>query len=164
MRGEKGRRAVTRVSASRIVRLYDGVTDHDACLAIFDSNTPTFFDTTEREDFATFLDAQRDRYFVVEEATRVVACGGWGSKAGVALLCWGMVHRDHHRRGIGTLLLARRLDEIAKAGFDETEIVTSQHSKAFFARSGFVEIDVRKELFAPGLDAHRMRRRRGAAT
>jgi GrpB-like predicted nucleotidyltransferase (UPF0157 family)/ribosomal protein S18 acetylase RimI-like enzyme len=154
-------RIAATTSSERLVRPYNGRIDREACLAIFDSNTPTFFDTKEREEFAAFLDIQRDRYFVVEEPAGFVACGGWGSREPrVALLCWGMVRRDYHRRGIGTLLLAHRLSEIAREGFEEIEIVTSQHSKPFFAAAGFVEVDVRANLFAPGLNGHRMRRRR----
>jgi N-acetylglutamate synthase-like GNAT family acetyltransferase len=71
-----------------------------------------------------------------------------------------MVRRDHHRRGIGTLLLAHRVAEIARAGLEEIEMVTSQHSKPFFARAGFVDVEVQVGLFAPGLHGHRMRRGR----
>lgn len=149
----------TRLAAAskRLIRKYDALTDRDACLSIFDSNAPPFFDTKERSEFATFLDGQSDRYFVVEESAAVVACGGWGSKSAIAVLCWGMVHRDHHRRGIGTLLMNHRLSEIAKEGFEETEIVTSQHTKSFFARAGFVEFEAKADLFAPGLHGHCMR-------
>ena len=136
------------------------ISDRDPCLAIFDSNTPTFFDASERADFETFLDRQREHYFVVEDDGRVVACGGWGSRTEhprIALLCWGMVRRDRHRAGIGTALLTYRLAEIANGDFESIEMVTSQHSKGFFARAGFVEIDVRKDQFAPGLHGHTMR-------
>jgi GrpB-like predicted nucleotidyltransferase (UPF0157 family) len=98
---------VAAASPKRLIRLYDGGADREVCLALFDSNTPTFFDMKEKNEFATFLDDQRKRYFVIEESSNVVACGGWGSRGPrIALLCWGMVRRDHHRRGIGTLLLA----------------------------------------------------------
>jgi ribosomal protein S18 acetylase RimI-like enzyme len=134
--------------------------DRDACLAIFDSNTPTFFRAHEQTEFASFLEQHGDRYFVVDEADRIVACGGWGWKtdeARVARLCWGMVHRDYHRRGIGALLLAHRLEEIATHDFDEVEVNTSQHSAAFFAHAGFVEVAVQTDCYGPGLHGHRMR-------
>jgi GNAT superfamily N-acetyltransferase len=146
------------VPPERLVRPYV-VADRDRCLAIFDSNAPPFFDPSERNDLAAFLDRYANRYFVVEEAGSIVACGGWGwrEEPRVALLCWGMVHRDHHRRGIGTLLLSYRLAEIARGDFDEIEIVTSQHSKSFFVRAGFIELAMQTNLFAPGLHSHRMR-------
>jgi N-acetylglutamate synthase-like GNAT family acetyltransferase len=134
--------------------------DRDACLAIFGSNIPTFFRAHEQPGFASFLEQHGDRYFVVDDANRIVACGGWGwktEKPRVARLCWGMVHRDSHRRGLGTLLLAHRLEEIAKHDFDEVEVNTSQHAAAFFVRAGFVEVAVQPDSYGPGLHGHRMR-------
>jgi N-acetylglutamate synthase-like GNAT family acetyltransferase len=132
--------------------------DRDACLSIFDSNAPPFFAPSERPDFAAFLERANDRYVVVEDAETIVACGGWGWRERVAILCWGMVRRDRHRAGIGTLLLEHRLNAIAKGDFDSIEITTSQHSAPFFSRAGFVEVEVTPDHFAPGLHAHRMRR------
>jgi len=134
--------------------------DRDVCLAIFGSNTPTFFRAHEQRGFASFLEQHGNRYFVVDDADAVVACGGWGWKTEeprVARLCWGMVHRDSHRRGIGTLLLTHRLEEIAKHDFDEVEVNTSQHAAAFFARVGFLDVAIQTEFYGPGLHGHRMR-------
>lgn len=136
--------------------------DRAACLAIFDSNTPTFFGRHERHDFASYLEKQPGTglYFVVEGADGVVACGGWGwrdEQPRIALLCWGMAERRHQRQGIGTLLLEHRLAEIRQRDFDVVEIVTSQHTSPFFARAGFVEVEVQCDLFAPGLHGYRMR-------
>jgi N-acetylglutamate synthase-like GNAT family acetyltransferase len=141
------------------IRSY-AATDRPPCLAIFDSNTPTFFDRKEHADFETFLDKQTVRYSVVADSRGVVACGGWGwrdEEPRVALLCWGMVHRDLHRSGIGTALLRYRLAEIAKGDFDDVEIITSQHSSSFFIHAGFDEVDVKPNLFAPNLHGHRMK-------
>lgn len=122
-----------------MIRTY-APSDRSLCLALF--------------EFARFLDTQTDRYFVLDD----VACGGWGDRDGVALLCWGMVRRDRHRSGLGSQLLEHRLAAIAAAGFTTVEITTSQYSAPFFARHGFVEIEVRRDEFASGLHAHQMRR------
>jgi len=134
--------------------------DREACLAIFDSNTPDFFGTSERELFVSFLDKRPSRYYVVEDERGVVACGGWGWKdsARVAVLTWGMVHRTHHRSGLGRRLLRHRLAEAEAQDYSVFELVTSQHSAPFFAREGFVEEKVEPNLFAPGLHGHHMRR------
>jgi len=53
--------------------------DMDACLAIFDSNTPDFFAPEERDDFARFLARGHDRdrpYIVLEREGAVIAWGG----------------------------------------------------------------------------------------
>jgi ribosomal protein S18 acetylase RimI-like enzyme len=148
-----------RVPELRYIRRYINA-DRDACLAIFGSNTPTFFRAHEQPGFASFLEQHGDRYFVMDDAGSIVACGGWGWKIEeprVARLCWGMVHRDSQRQGIGTLLLAHRLEEIAKHDLDEVEVNTSQHAAAFFAHAGFVEVAVQTDFYGPGLHGLRMR-------
>lgn len=50
--------------------------DRDACLRIFDSNTPPFFDVSERADFEAFLDAPSEAYFVLAVKGDLVAFGG----------------------------------------------------------------------------------------
>ncbi|HWW12495.1 MAG TPA: hypothetical protein VN018_08255, partial [Brevundimonas sp.] len=51
-------------------------TDREACLALFDSNTPRFFDPSERPGFERFLDEMCWPYQVIERGGRIVACGG----------------------------------------------------------------------------------------
>jgi hypothetical protein len=52
--------------------------DKEACLAIFDSNTPPYFAKHERPEFAAFLDESRDPYFVVEASNgQIIGCGGY---------------------------------------------------------------------------------------
>lgn len=136
--------------------------DETACLAIFASNTPDFFTAEEGGEFATFLRATTDPYFVVEEDGRPVACGGVvvrrdGLTGGLA---WGMVERTRHRQGYGRALLAVRLDWLRRhaPGVTAVTIDTSQHSAPFFARLGFETTDVVRDFYAPGLDRHDMRR------
>ena len=80
--------------------------DKEACLAIFDSNTPPFFAPHEREEFAGFLDTSSDPYFVVEHDGEVVGCGGFFliPNEPAAVLTWGMVARARQGQGIGRLL------------------------------------------------------------
>ena len=73
--------------------------DAPACLTVFDSNLPDYFDPTERAGFEDFL---RDpgQYFVIEHDGRVIGCGGIRAEAPEARLTWGMVHREFHRQGL----------------------------------------------------------------
>ena len=50
--------------------------DREACLAIFDANSPTFFAPNERADYVSFLGAVPDGYEVCEVVGRVVAAFG----------------------------------------------------------------------------------------
>ena len=54
-----------------IVRPYEPG-DRDACLALFESNVPVFFDVSEREGFADFLDEMHWPYQVIVRDGRIV--------------------------------------------------------------------------------------------
>ncbi|MDB5440025.1 MAG: family N-acetyltransferase [Caulobacteraceae bacterium] len=136
--------------------------DRDACLAVFDSNTPRFFRPDEREAFAAFLDAPPGPYLVGRREGAIVACGGYGEDPcapGSWLLCWGMVVAHLHRQGLGRALLQARLRAAAEApGFRELRLNTSQHSSGFFERLGFVVTEVERDGYGPGLDRYAMSR------
>jgi len=147
--------------------------DFEACLALFDSNTPPFFAPEERVLFGRFLQDDPARYFVLEEGGRLVACGGIAlgpesspdCSAGVALgpqssgLTWGMVRRDLHGRGVGTRLLAFRLEWLRENAphMREVRLSTSQFTAPYYARQGFQTLTVTPDGFAPGIDAVEMR-------
>jgi GNAT superfamily N-acetyltransferase len=130
--------------------------DGPACQAIFDSNVPEFFAPAEREAFASFLAALPGPYLVLEaEAGKVVACGGYAVAPGTATadLCWGMVLRAYHRTGLGRLLLLVRLERIrAEAAVHDVALNTSQHTRGFYERLGFLVERVQPSGYAPGLD------------
>ena len=138
--------------------------DRAACLTLFDSNTPRFFDPSERTDFAEFLNTGPDDYFVAIDGSETVGCGGvfvtdeasgphWGG------LCWGMVASARHRAGVGSFLLRQRLAYLAETypRLDAVLLNTSQHSEGFFARFGFETVEVTPDAYAPGLDRYDMK-------
>ncbi|MFK3756689.1 GNAT family N-acetyltransferase [Lysobacter enzymogenes] len=131
--------------------------DRNLGLALFDSNTPRFFAASERQDFIDFIDDLPGPYFVLEDADgRALGCGGYATArndASKGVLCWGMVHGDLHREGLGSILLAQRLARIAADPSSRfVSIETSQHSCGFFARRGFVETRRTIDGFAAGMD------------
>lgn len=135
--------------------------DREACLAVFDSNVPAYFVTAEREAFAAFLDDLPGPYLVIEdEGGAIVGCGGYAvvAETRTADLCWGMVEQGRHGTGLGRLLLDARLDRIrADRGADAVALNTSQHTRGFYERRGFVTERVIPDGFAPGLDRCDMR-------
>ncbi|APA68711.1 GNAT family N-acetyltransferase [Janthinobacterium sp. 1_2014MBL_MicDiv] len=133
--------------------------DRDACLALFDGNTPRFFDPSERVRFAAWLDASTHPYFVIERVidgeARIVACGGHALEAdgSVASLSWGMVAQHLHGQGLGHALTQARLDAIgAMPQVSSVNMNTSQHTQQFYARFGFVPVKVTPDGIGPGLD------------
>jgi len=129
--------------------------DREACLALFDGNTPRFFDPSERAGFAAWLEASMHPYLVIERDGDIVACGGHALDAGgaVASLCWGMVAQDVHGQGLGRALTQARLDAIRAApGVASVSMNTSQHTQGFYARFGFEAVKVTPDGFGPGID------------
>jgi hypothetical protein len=130
--------------------------DRPACLAIFDSNVPTFFKEHERAQFEEFLHQLPCSFFVVEETGgALIGCGGYAPERG--RLVWGMVRRDCQRHGAGRFLLLSRL----RRGYElhgpaKVMLATSQYSCGFFAREGFTTVQLTLDGWAPGLHRHDM--------
>lgn len=90
-----------------------------------------------------------------------MACGGYALTPGSATadLCWGMVHRDRRGQGIGRRLLIERIDRArVDAAVSAVALNTSQHTRGFYERFGFVTERVVPDGYAPGLDCCVMRR------
>ncbi|WP_161884322.1 GNAT family N-acetyltransferase [Deinococcus alpinitundrae] len=134
--------------------------DRSACLAVFDSNVPTFFLPNEREQFAADLDDfETDKwgiacYLVLEEASETIACGGaYVQPDGHAGLAWGMVRRNKHRHGLGSCLLSARLDWLrTQSTAHEVWLDTTQHSAPFFQRFGFQVMRETPDAIGPGMN------------
>lgn len=142
------------------VRPY-GPDDREECLAIFDSNVSRFFDPSEREEFARFLDGYiaSSVYLVIERDDTIMGCGGFAFQPdGVsAILCWAMVAREDHGQGLGRELLKVRLNAIRrKGGLMRVEVHTSQHTEGFYLLHGFVTEKITKNGYGDGLNRHDM--------
>lgn len=135
--------------------------DRGPCLAVFDSNVPEYFRDFERESFAAFLDDLPGPYLVIEDDDgAIVGCGGYAvvPETRAADLCWGMVRRSLHGTGLGRLLTDARLDRIRRdPAAEAVALNTSQHTRGFYERRGFVTEKVTPDGFAPGLDRCDMR-------
>ncbi|KDM93529.1 GNAT family N-acetyltransferase [Photobacterium galatheae] len=125
------------------------------CVLAFKSNLDKFFAAAELDEFITFLETQAlsSPYFVLIEEGRVIGCGGLSVYQGISYLCWGLVHRAYHRRGLGALLTEYRLDWIRAENLsDRVKIETSQHTQGFYARYGFDVTNVVHNGFGEGID------------
>ena len=147
-------------------------TDLQACLSIFDGNTPTFFHASERREYERFLEQERHEfadalpYFVLESEARIVACGGvslnWllePNSSRTAGLTWGMVARDSHGQGWGRKNLEQRLHWL-RVHHPETQAVildTTPAVQGFFERFGFQALKRIPDGYGPGIDRVDMR-------
>ncbi len=145
--------------------------DRVECLRLFRSNVPRYFTVPEEGDFARWLD-QMDgllptppgdvvEYGVIGGGDGLLACGGWGIRAGEqhATLIWGMVDAACHGRGIGRALTEHRLTAF-DAAFPgcPIRIDTSHHTAPFYARFGFDPLRITPDGYAPGLHRWDMER------
>ena len=134
--------------------------DKEACLRIFDSNSPTYFLANEREIFSQYLENHAEGYWVVETVDlSVIACGGFviGLDGGAASLCWGMVDKEWHGKGLGKFLLTNRLSALAQ--IPKMKLIrmdTSQRSVEFFMKWGFVTYRITQNHYGPGFHRHEM--------
>ncbi|MBZ4422051.1 GNAT family N-acetyltransferase [Myxococcus sp. RHSTA-1-4] len=126
--------------------------DRDAVLAVFRSNIPGSFEPHEEPEFLRFVDTAPGPYWVVEEAGRVVACGGIAWKDGRVDLCWGMVEQALHRQGIGLALTAFRLRQACEVpDAREVHLNTSSDTVGFYTRLGFSVDRTVEDAIRPGL-------------
>lgn len=135
--------------------------DFEACLRVFDSNVPDFFVLEERQEFSTFLRDLPGPYLVIEDDHGdVVGCGGYAinQNSHTADLCWGMVLRRLHRRGLGRRLTELRVEQARKdISVREIALGTSQHTVAFYEGLGFRTVEVVRDGYGTGLDRCEMR-------
>jgi len=133
--------------------------DKENCLEIFKSNTPDFFGANEEADFADFLERLPCPYYVLKVNDEVIGCGGFfvNEEKHTAGLCWGMVKRKFHKHGYGKYILLKRLDEICNHTHVEKILLdTSQYSKGFFEKLGFIVYEIIQDGYFAGLHRHEM--------
>ncbi len=133
------------------------IEDRPACLAVFDTNTPRFFAPQERAQYSEFLTSVvlERPYLVLQDGGEIIGCGGLKvlPDQKTAFLSWGMVASHYHGKGIGRLLAEARLDLARSIPQVETiTLNTSQHTKGFYEKFGFIATTITPDGYAPGLD------------
>jgi [ribosomal protein S18]-alanine N-acetyltransferase len=152
--------------------------DRAACIAIFESNAPLYFDPSELAVLENWLNGKDEgrhsykenvveRFYVAEINATVVGCGGYyiPSAEQRGNMVWGMVDRQYHGQGIGKELLLHRMREIRELYPGcAISLDTSQYTYPFFMKLGFVVTKVQKDCYGPGLDRYDMELNASAAT
>jgi len=120
-------------------------------------------------------------YFVVEEAGRIVGCGGWSRRMAVfggdrartgadepidpsrdpARIRAFFVHPDFARRGIGRAILTACEEAILEAGFQSAELVATLAGEPLYAAFAYEAVERYEVPMSGGLKLPvvRMRRR-----
>jgi ribosomal protein S18 acetylase RimI-like enzyme len=129
--------------------------DRDACLAIFDSNCPTFVVPSDRPQFEAYLTAPRGRFGVlVADDGEIVGCGGVTMERGGrdAHLVLGLIRADRHHKGLGRSMTLAQLRWIAETpGIQRVLMETGQRSLGFYEKLGFRVVKIIEDGYAEGL-------------
>ncbi len=147
------------------------VTDEQACLQLFESNCPLYFDASELALFAnwlkhqgtgatyqspTYSNALHDSFYVITEPQLgIVACGGFYIVNHIpeARMAWGMVAASLHNKGYGRALYAFRKHEIElKWPQHQITLGTSQHTYQFCEKMGLKVQQIIPQGYGPLLD------------
>ena len=91
-------------------------TDQQSVLNLFQSNTPEYFDFSEKVELLDYLNHKLEDYFVVEQNGVVIGSGGinYFYEEKKARLSWDIVSPQSQGKGVGTVLTHYRLNLIKK--------------------------------------------------
>lgn len=134
-----------------VFRCY-AASDKDACLELFDENTPEFFAPNERPDYASFLDSCPDKYelcFIDDSIAG--AFGLLGNGLHRRSLNWILLSPARQGLGIGTAIMSRVMDLARSSNLRLVEIAASHKSAPFFAKFGAIEVSVTDNGWGPGM-------------
>ena len=127
--------------------------DRDGLLEVFDSNVGEFLHAEERPGFVEWLERPEGTFLTLLQGERPIGCGGYVLEQGDLRLTWGLLHREHHGRGLGRWLLLERLCRgHAEHHPPRCTLATTPRVEPFFAGVGFERTGFRPDGWGPGLD------------
>ncbi|HSI11437.1 MAG TPA: GNAT family N-acetyltransferase [Chthoniobacter sp.] len=114
--------------------------DFAACREFYVLNEPGRFPEGVLPEFEKSLQSERSIYLVAEKDGVLCGCGGVViiEQHGRAALCFGLVHPEYHKQGIGTALLLARIAILPE---DQWFVTLSPvpASRSFYERFNFRE-------------------------
>lgn len=147
--------------------------DKNQLIKLIQLNIPTYFDSSEEEEFVEYLETKKEDYFVIEDKTtnQIIGCGGINyffddiaifgkdSKNGknLARISWDIIHPNFQGQGIGKRLLLHRINHIQSQGIKCIVVRTSQLAYKFYQKVGFELEKTEKDFWAKGFDLYQMK-------
>lgn len=135
-----------------------------ACISIFKSNVPKYFEPKEEADLKDWLNGNRLKYYYVGVfQNNVVCCGGFVifHEEKKACFAWGMVHSDYHQQGFGKALANFRLKQLNELAPEYIhELNTAQYTYQFFEKFGFEVKSMQPDGWFKGWDKYHMVRKK----
>lgn len=144
------------------IRIYQK-TDKQELMKLIKLNTPTYFDDSEEEEFAEYLEKYKEDYFVIENKStnQIIGCGGinyfFDEPIPLARISWDIIHPDFQGKGIGKKLLLHRINHIQNKEIKLIIVRTSQLAYKFYQKVGFELEKTEKDFWAKGFDLYQMK-------
>lgn len=145
-----------------IIEFYNP-TDKKELVQLLQLNIPTYFDTSEEEEFKDYLETKKEDYFVIKDKStnQIIGCGGinyfFEEPIPLARISWDVIHPNFQGRGIGKKLLLYRINHIKDKGIKLIVVRTSQLAYKFYQKAGFELEKVEKNFWAEGFDLYQMK-------
>ena len=133
--------------------------DKAQLLEILTENTPKYFAESEIADYANYLEKEIQDYFIAQLDDKIIAGAGinYDKEKHLAKISWDIVSPAFHKQGIGSLLLAHRLQHISmKKDIKNIIVRTSQLAHQFYLKKGFKLLETHKDYWAKGFDMYKM--------
>jgi len=134
--------------------------DLEYVVEIFRSNIPKYFGASEEPGLRDFLREQAENYYVIgDDNANIVGSGGIALNGDETVsLCWGMIHSQLIGTGLGKMLTQFRIEKSRELfGRRPPVISTSQHTRGFYEKFGFIVTRHESNGFGPGIDICEMR-------
>lgn len=145
------------------IRKYEEI-DQKELVQLIQLNIPTYFDSSEEEEFVEYLENKKEDYFVIEDKTtnQIIGCGGinyfFDEPIPLARISWDIIHPDFQGQGIGKKLLLHRINHIqSKKEIKLIVVRTSQLAYKFYQKADFELEKVEKDFWAKGFDLYQMK-------
>lgn len=135
------------------------IKDKPSVLQLLQKNIPQYFAPSEYHDLVDYLAKEREDYFVIEQAGALIGAGGinYFPEEKKARISWDFLDPDAQGQGLGSQLLAHRIDHIRKQkNYIRIEVRTSQFAFQFYKKGGFETQKIIKDYWAPGFDLYLM--------
>ncbi|MEL1255380.1 GNAT family N-acetyltransferase [Flavobacterium sp. DGU38] len=144
------------------IREYE-TNDKDEVINLIKLNIPEFFAEEEEEDLKSYLETERELYYVLLYDEKIVGCGGinFADNKTIGKISWDIFHPDYQGKSLGTKLLKHRIDKLNSIEtIQRITVRTSQVAYKFYEKQGFELFEIKKDYWAPGFDMYNMEYKR----
>lgn len=133
--------------------------DKPKLIELIKQNIPAYFAPSEEIDFEHYLDHEVEDYFVFEEHSQIIGCGGinYFNDQKMARLSWDIIAPNSQGKGIGKALMLYRIKLLNKnPKIKIISVRTSQLAYKFYEKMGFELEKVITSFWAENFDLYQM--------